>query len=329
MVDGSAFEGMLRKYLGDKPLLIFDVGARGGLHSRWGKFASIIQVVGFEPDRPECNRLNESAPTLPYKAKFLPYALGRENAGAVKFYVCRKPGCSSIYEPNLQFTQNFPAGSSMEVESVGTLDTVQLSDIAAKEHLQPDVMKIDVQGAELDVLVGGEDLLPGTKLVELEVEFNPQYINQPLFHDVDEYMHGAGWNLLGLRRTYWRRKNGLSIETDGCGGNLIHGDAIYINARFVEKMDICIEDLLKVLLVLSAYRQNDLVLSILSSKCPALRVLTGEERALLQQHLVHYPSRVARLFRWMLTGINHREKRRLIDLLQEGNAVDWHDSDFF
>jgi len=330
MVDElSLFEALLQKYLGENRLLIFDIGARGGLHSRWNKFLSVIEVLGFEPEKAECERLNALARTLSYKARFLPYALGRENASAVKFYVCRKPGCSSIYEPNLMFAQDFTPASSMQVETVSTLDTVQLADIAAKEQLQSDVMKIDVQGAELDVLLGGSNLLGGTKLVELEVEFNPQYINQPLFHDVDKYMHGVGWNLLGLRRTYWRRKNGLSIETDGCGGHLIHGDAIYFNARFVEKMDVGIEDLLKVLLVLSAYRQNDLVLSILSSQCPALRVLSGEERALLQQHLVHYPSRIARLFRWMLRGINHREKRRLIDLLQEGNAVDWHDSDFY
>ncbi len=122
-----------------------------------GQVWPIIQVVGFEPDSHECNRRNESALSLPYKAKFLPYALGRTNAGAVKFYVCRKPGCSSIYEPNLRFVQNFPAGLLMEVESVGTVDTVLLSDIVAKENLQPDVMKIDVQGAELDVLLGGRN----------------------------------------------------------------------------------------------------------------------------------------------------------------------------
>ncbi len=38
MADGAALEEMLRKHLSDKPRVIFDVGARGGLHSRWGKF---------------------------------------------------------------------------------------------------------------------------------------------------------------------------------------------------------------------------------------------------------------------------------------------------
>ena len=218
----------------------------------------------------------------------------------------------------------------MEVEAIGTVDTVRLSDIAAKEHLRPDVIKIDVQGAELDVLMGGTDLLPGVKLVELEVEFNPQYRNQPLFHDVDKFMHDAGWSLVGLRRTYWRRTGGLTSHADGCGGQLIHGDALYLNLRFIDGMkDAGVEDLLKMLLVLSAYRQNDLVLGILSSDCQALMILSRDERRLLEQQLVHYPSKIARVLRWATGLVNQREKRRLVDLLQQGDAVDWHDPDFF
>lgn len=331
MTDGTAaFERMLQKYLSNQPVLIVDVGARGGLDARWSKFFSLIQVVGFEPDRLECKRLNESAQALPYKAKFFAHVLGRENASAVKFYVCRNPNYSSIYEPNLQFVRNFQAGASMEVEAIDTVDTVRLSDIAAKEHLQPDVIKIDVQGAELDVLMGGADLLPGVKLVELEVEFNPQYRNQPLFHDVDKFMHDAGWSLVGLRRTCWRRTGGLTPHVDGCGGQLIHGDALYLNLRFIDGMkDVGVEDLLKMLLVLSAYRQNDLVLSILSSNCPALKILSRDEQRLLEQQMVHYPSKIARVFRWVTSLVNQREKRRLVDLLQQGDAVDWHDPDFF
>ncbi len=114
----------------------------------------------------------------------------------------------------------------------------------------------------------------------------------------------------GITANLWRRADGLRVDADGCGGQLIHGDAIYPNSRFIDRvMEVGVEDLLKTLLVLSAYRQNDLVLSVLSSNCPASKLFSSEEVRLLEHQLVHYPSRIIRLLRWMLGRINQREKR--------------------
>ena len=48
-----------------------------------------------------------------------------------------------------------------------------------------DIMKLDVQGAELEVLKGARGLLGGVRLIELEVAFNPIYKDQPLFGEID------------------------------------------------------------------------------------------------------------------------------------------------
>ena len=71
------------------------------------------------------------------------------------------------------------------------------------------MLKLDVEGAELDVLRGGEGVLAEALVLEVEVELNPLFAGQPLFADVDAHLRERGWALQGLRRTSWRRGPGL------------------------------------------------------------------------------------------------------------------------
>jgi len=53
------------------------------------------------------------------------------------------------------------------------------------------MLKIDVQGAELAVISGAQEMLRNVAVVEVEVEFVPLYVGQPLFADVDAAMRAA------------------------------------------------------------------------------------------------------------------------------------------
>jgi hypothetical protein len=46
-------------------LRLFDVGARGGIDLRWRRYAAYLEVVAFEPDQGECDRLNREAASRP------------------------------------------------------------------------------------------------------------------------------------------------------------------------------------------------------------------------------------------------------------------------
>jgi len=74
-------------------------------------------------------------------------------------------------------------------------------------------IKIDCQGAELDILKGGENLLRGTTAVLLECAFAGQY-NQgaPTFADYISYMDSIGFAPLDI--TELHRANGLLIQID-------------------------------------------------------------------------------------------------------------------
>ena len=47
---------------------------------------------------------------------------------------------------------------------------------------------MDIQGAELDVLQGGENVLSSVLAMVLEAEFVPLYKGQPLYGDLDAFL---------------------------------------------------------------------------------------------------------------------------------------------
>jgi FkbM family methyltransferase len=58
-----------------------------------------------------------------------------------------------------------------------------------------DLLKIDVQGAELIVLGQGENCLQATERVWIEVSFEPLYHNSALFPDVYAFMSSRGFGM--------------------------------------------------------------------------------------------------------------------------------------
>ena len=274
---------------------LIDVGARDGIDTRWAPFYSVLDVIAFEPDVIECARLN--AAKWPYAVKHIPVALGAENGLTSTLFVCKSPGCSSLLRPNLALVTEFAYATEMEVVKEIPVALFRMDSIVQS---QPDVIKLDTQGTELDVLKGAGDLLRGTLAVELEVEFVPQYVGQALFADIDEFMRSQGFQLRGLRRTYWRN---AAQYVHPFGGQLIHGDALYFRP---ERMDCP-----KGHIVAAAYNQFDMLAQF------GVR------------HLIPRRSAVVRALSGLLTGFPNRELRRFVDKLRSADASNWHDPDFF
>jgi FkbM family methyltransferase len=296
---------ILARHLGADRLRLVDVGARDGVDPRWDPFAAVIDVAAFEPDPTECERLADAARALPYPARFYPHALWREPAGGVPFHVANWPVASSIYAPNDEFLRAFPgARALLATREVRTISTTTLDRACAEHAVGCDVLKLDVEGAELDVLRGGESVLAGALALEVEVELNPVFSDQPLFADVDAHLRERGWALQGLRRTSWRRGPALESEASGAGGQIVSADALYLGGRVAGELDAIRE--LKLLVIASAYHQHDLVLARLRSSVVLAELLSADERVELERELAP-------------AGASS----------QPGDATAWQDDEFF
>ena len=303
-----------------------DVGARGGLDRRWEPFYALLDVLGFEPDSAECGRLNQAVQKMPYRGRFLPYALGRGD-DELTFNVCRWPVASGFYEPNPEVLDDFsPAVGLMTVVERRTVATASLDAVCAQEALTPDFLKIDVEGAELDVLSGAETALEHALALDVEVEFDALFRGQPLFAEIDAHLRERGWRLLGLRRVSWRRTAGLTSDGNGYGGQLVSGEALYFNGSAL-KRGLTATQALKLALILSAYHQHDFVLALMG-RAPVSQ-FPSDEREALEAGLAPPPSLARRLALRALRGVDSEQRRKLADALQHGGATVWQDAHHF
>jgi FkbM family methyltransferase len=149
--------------------------------------AGDADVVGFEPNRDALAKLHTlKGPNETY----LPYALG--DGGRHTLHMCAAPGMTSLLTPNpqvLNLFHGFPEwGRVVATEEV---DTVRMDDIA--ETAGVDLIKIDIQGAELMVFRNATDRLADALVIHTEVEFLPMYVGQPLFSDVEIFLRQHGF----------------------------------------------------------------------------------------------------------------------------------------
>lgn len=120
-------------------------------------------------------------------------ALAR-SGGHSKFYVTNREDSSSFFEP----------GSPQKAAGIDVSETIEvvterLDSVIDKASISsPSLLKMDVQGAELDVLIGSEGILSSIDFVYLELSFIQLYKNQPLFNDLYEYLVQRGFVLRGL-----------------------------------------------------------------------------------------------------------------------------------
>jgi len=234
---------------------LVDVGAMyiGNNHDIYAPLLTTCptQVIGFEPVEAECRKLQ----ALYGKDRlFLPYVIG--DGAEREFRICNEPMTSSLYEPNLPLLDLFQnLGNLTRVVSRQKVQTRRLDDIG--EVRDTDYLKLDVQGAELDVIRGAPEMLKDVLVVQTEVEFVPMYQEQPLFAEVDQGLRAAGFlihRLLGYAgRMFKPLAAGGNINAPG--GQMLWGEVVYVK-NFMELDKLPPQKLLKLAVLLHVVFQS-------------------------------------------------------------------------
>ena len=165
------------KKLGFNPGMIVDVGAYEG---QWTLMIREIypkaQVLMVEPQERKKEILEKIVRKFSPSVSFISTLLGSVDRKEVVFYLS-ETGSSVLPEIHS------PAVASLSLQS-RTLSSV----LREKGLPPPDFIKLDVQGYELEILGGCDDLLKTATLVLLEVAIQPCNQGAPSFNEVLRYM---------------------------------------------------------------------------------------------------------------------------------------------
>jgi FkbM family methyltransferase len=228
----------LARILAGLRMTCVDVGARGGITKDLAPLASSVDAVGFEPDAGECERLSEAAQQNPgpwRTLRFVPAALAGDG-GARPLRLYRNRDCSSFYEADVELAQSFARGEYFLLDGTVEVPTTSLDEAAEAYGFDDAVyLKMDVQGAELEILRSAKRLLDNSLLViRAEVSFMPIYRDQPLYCDLEVLLRRHGFVPVEfVELHHWRRTSRTKHPDLAPGampysrGQMAHGDALF------------------------------------------------------------------------------------------------------
>jgi FkbM family methyltransferase len=192
---------------------VIDGGAYEGGWSRefWHVFPEAPSVL-VEPQTEKTAFLSRAAAAHP-GSRVLCAALGAE------------PGRVSMIlgETNSRVANEETAGDRVEVAQT-TIDAI-LHDIA---ELTPNMLKLDLQGYEVEALKGCSDLASVFEVIVIEVSIL-RIGEVPIFHELDGYLEERGFRLYDFIPQYYRPRDGA----------LWQGDAFYVrrDSSLIESRD--------------------------------------------------------------------------------------------
>ena len=105
----------------------------------------------------------------------------------------------------------FPGSIEIETRQVMVFPLSQLIDSSSIPSAS--LLKIDVQGFEMDVLLGCEDVLGNFSCLYIECSFIELYKGQALAHQIIEWLEKRDFVLSSIHNVYYG-KTGMAIQGD-------------------------------------------------------------------------------------------------------------------
>lgn len=264
--------GTLTEYLAplfvDHPIVIVDIGARWGLDTRWAAFGNSVKAYCFEADPAECERLNAlKQPGV----TFIPEAIAGKN-GKATLYKTRFKESSGLYQTDMAFFGRLLNSANAELVSTEEVETTTLETAREKHGIpMPDFIKLDVEGAELDIMRAAN--LGGTFGIYTEFRFHSEINGSPIFSEMDQHLRNRNFMLYDMSFSRQSRKalpyhgpmimttEGRRIYASTEHGQIMDGDALYF--RDPLKLKLGRLQVLKAACILESFNLNDCAAELL------------------------------------------------------------------
>ena len=182
------YSNLVLQLLGNNKMIALDVGAQGGFNGNIfpKKYNIFFNPIMVEPIEEEAQKL------IKENYKVISKGLWSSNCKKKLYVMKKRSASSSMYMPNKNayelygFKKKnfhlFEVSNEIEVECTTVKDS--LNNLNIKKL---DFMKIDTQGAELEILKGLGEYFP--LIIKLEVQIIPMYENIPDWAELLNYLY--------------------------------------------------------------------------------------------------------------------------------------------
>lgn len=203
-------EPMLRTLSPCGVLTVLDVGANVGQFTLVARRVfPKARVIAFEPLAAECERFL-SVHAGDSQVKLVRAALGPER-GEFAMHVAGARDSSSLLPITANQAQLFPGTGETHRESVQVLPLAEA--VGDEELADPMLLKIDVQGFELQVLEACASVLSRVEFVYVECSFVELYAGQAMAGEVVAWLQKGGFALTGIG-SLTQGPSGVSVQAD-------------------------------------------------------------------------------------------------------------------
>ena len=213
-------------------ITLLDVGSSGHPSPRWSSLAPWINLIGFDPNEEECNRLARL--DLGYRnSEYLPVALGMPGATA-ELQITRDPYCISLLSPNHAWLDRFTFGDHFEVIDRVQVTTAGIDAVLSSRPEPIDIMKLDAQGAELQILAWSEKTLASTFAVEIESGFIENYLGESTFERVSAYLKERNFLMFDINSDHRVARRNRVGETLHGGEQILWCESLWLRDLVAE-----------------------------------------------------------------------------------------------
>jgi FkbM family methyltransferase len=239
LVASGFFASDLVALLRRQPIGAWDIGARWGVDPMFRAAPELFSMLSFEADAGEAERVRRQAGEAAWAAYEVSAAVLAGRPGPVDFHLLGKPNNSSIHPPrDLPIARygflGFDLVERRELEAT-TVDLVMAA-VRAPPLPAPEILKIDVQGAEHEIFEGGRATLArATLCIVCETQFMATYQDVRLFSEIELLLRGMGFAFYGFVDPQHRATRRIDKACSFGRERVIQADAVFFKDPFEDQ----------------------------------------------------------------------------------------------
>ena len=202
-----------------KGSIILDVGGGQATTARiFSKHYPHLPIYVFEPIKSNFITI-EKSPDRTTNWQLINKAVG-STIGTTLINIAQRVTASSLLELNTDDLNENTYKTALKLQNTEEIQITTL-DLEVPKDAIVDVLKLDVQGFELEVLKGATTVLPRTKVIVLEINNHQGFKNGPTYYEIDAFLREHNFKLYNIYPGFRDRNK------------LMDWDSIYVNQAFL------------------------------------------------------------------------------------------------